>query len=375
MVHHRSTPHIAILNIPRREQLTMLWQMMQQPHTLYWRLRGESLNHHDLNHQLTQVLAADGYQDPAGIQQVIMDEIDRAEPQALLNMLQQYVQRQSHCRLVLMSRALPLTILRDPSLRPYVVWQAPSSAVHLIYNQMVLEVQTLGAAWVQVNGLPILDWEGELPRHLFFYLIHHPQAQARQIQQVLWSADEQGNLNRLLNAVNHRLRAVLGGHFVRYRHDKYRRLNNIHIDYDVLNFQKLLTENCNARTPQERIDLLEKALQLYRGDFLPMISAEWAVRVRADLAERYHQALVWLGELYLAMGNREQAVRYLLRAVYHQPQHSQSNALLMQAYLMNKDRRRVLEIYHRYLEAIPYNQMPDDTLQQLAVKAEEHGNS
>jgi DNA-binding SARP family transcriptional activator len=115
---------------------------------------------------------------------------------------------------------------------------------------------------------------------------------------------------------------------------------------DVVEFDEALTRAAESERRGAislARDELERAVHLYRGDYLASASdAEWAHAPRERLRLRFVQAAVRAGELALASGQVETATEFALRAVGSDPWSEPARRLLAEARLAGADRSGAL---------------------------------
>lgn len=69
------------------------------------------------------------------------------------------------------------------------------------------------------------------------------------------------------------------------------------IEIDALSFKELVEKARYVETPQEKMEMLEKACRMYTGEFLPGLSGEeWVVLESVQYKNLYFEALGWLCE-------------------------------------------------------------------------------
>jgi DNA-binding SARP family transcriptional activator len=114
------------------------------------------------------------------------------------------------------------------------------------------------------------------------------------------------------------------------------------LDVDAWQIEELLDRAAEAeRTgePSAALDLYRRALSLYRGPYLSDAGyEEWALPHRDRLSARFVAAAVRAGELTLAAGNPEEALRLAARAVETEPWSEPAYRLSVAAHLARGDR-------------------------------------
>jgi DNA-binding SARP family transcriptional activator len=154
-----------------------------------------------------------------------------------------------------------------------------------------LRVRALGSLDVERDGKPV---DIGSPRELLLFLLLHPNgATKEQIGAALWPDADPARLRNNFHVTVHRLRKVLGdAEWVIARGDAY--VLKPGIDFDAVTFEREINAAIRARDAAR----LQRAIELYRGDFFENASAgEWHLEVRDRLRDLYAKALATLGRL------------------------------------------------------------------------------
>jgi len=294
-----------------------------------------------------------------------LDEVERVEDsaefhsfiQALVGNLDAHVQ-------VLVSA---LTLYRQPWIK-YIqsgeavllgteVRSAPLTLTVEAQERPQLDVYGFGRGRVFVNGHEITVWDGILPRNIFFFLMDNELVTRDQIFALFWPdlpVKEATNVfhvtkrkisERISTASgdqqNYELTSYSGGFYV--PSEKVRR------HYDVADFEKLMEQGYYTDNDDERLDLFQKAVELYRAPFLETIHMPWAIQHREKLRMMYVDALVGLGRVERGRGHSEQAIGFFLRALGEVPQREDIHREVMELYYALNRARDAMQQY-RFLE-------------------------
>jgi len=157
------------------------------------------------------------------------------------------------------------------------------------------------------------NWDGALPRNLFFYFMDNTLVTRSQIFQMFWPelpVKEATNVfhvtkrkiaERLSMKVNdgqnYELTRYANGFFTRYANGFYTPSEKLGRHYDVADFQSAVERALMTGDKAEEETLLRQAVELYRGPFLSEIDMDWIVARRDSLRQMYAQALIGLGRL------------------------------------------------------------------------------
>lgn len=110
---------------------------------------------------------------------------------------------------------------------------------------------------------------------------------------------------------------------------------------------KMASDLCNSNKKQEAVDLLNEAIQIYRGELLEgdnlgaLLSIE-----REALSKQYHHSLVTLGRLLLELGRYDEAVNVLTQACSASFADENSHRLQMLIHYALGNQWQALQIYN-----------------------------
>lgn len=155
----------------------------------------------------------------------------------------------------------------------------------------------------------------------------------------------------------HQLRSMLGGTEKICFKDGFCSINQDLFWIDVHYFNHLLElakKACRSNNKQEAVNLLLKAADLYRGEFLEGDNlGELLSREREVVAKKYHDCLVTCGSIFLKLGLADQAVKVLSQACSIPFSEERSYRLLMLAHYGFGNQWQALNVYStlsQYLE-------------------------
>ena len=240
-----------------------------------------------------------------------------------------------------------------------------------------LKIRTLGQADVLVDGIPA-RWRSESARTLFFYLLSHPEGKTRQeIIETLWDLNSDAASGNRFRVVVYRLRAALGSNeTVVQDHCHYRLDQGVLEASDAHQFQSAFERAEHAATVQMRLAGYQHSLGLYRGDYLPRETADWAREVRAEHRAMSVRAEIELSLLHRGRGDCQASVAALARALRRDPfigeNHHQK---LMSCLSVVENKYAAIEHYRRFLaflhDELADTPMPETTLLAQRIKAGE----
>jgi DNA-binding SARP family transcriptional activator len=240
-----------------------------------------------------------------------------------------------------------------------------------------LKIHTLGQSDVLVDGIPA-RWRSESARTLFFYLLSHPEGKTRQeIIETLWDTNSNPASGNRFRVVVYRLRAALGPNETLVQdHCHYRLVQGVLEASDAHQFQSAFERAEHAPTAEMRLSGYQHSLGLYKGDYLPRETADWALEVRAEHRTMAVRAEIELSLLHRGRGDCQASVAALAGALRRDPfigenHHQKLMACLSvveSKYVAIEHYRRFLAFLHEELDDTP---MPETMLLAQRIKAGE----
>jgi predicted ATPase/DNA-binding SARP family transcriptional activator len=172
-----------------------------------------------------------------------------------------------------------------------------------------LILTALGDELVQLDGqrLGPARFSYAKPRELLFLLAERGPIDKGQIGLALWPAASGSDLRSAFHTTLHHLRKAVGADRVLFQQGRYG-LRLDELDYDVGRFRDALAQARSAPDRGSEVRRLQRATQLYTGDFLPSSTSDWSATTRDTLCDHYQRALMALGRLLSAGGGHIAAV-------------------------------------------------------------------
>jgi hypothetical protein len=250
---------------------------------------------------------------------LILDECDRVNEAALLETVRAFIGRLIHGRVILFTRTTPSALLDENWLREQTrFFPVDESLMLWDYAQrrddsILLEVRALGTGHVLLNGRVVDNWDGVLPRSLFFYLVDRGMVTRSEIFETFWPNLTVREATNVFHVTKRKISEVLQIDLTRYGASYYHISPQIQLSYDVTLFTKLVQDASIVRG-REAVDLLERALLLYRGALMTSLNADWVQQRRRSLQHTYLEALELLGETFEQLGEARRALGCYRRA-------------------------------------------------------------
>jgi two-component SAPR family response regulator len=227
-----------------------------------------------------------------------------------------------------------------------------------------LEVYAFGRGHALVNGQPITNWDGALPRNLFFFFLDHSLVTRDEIFKTFWPNLNVKEATNVFHVTKRKIterismKVVEGGNYelTQYNSGFYLPGDKVVRHYDVGDFQSAVERAIIASNEKEELALYMQAIDLYRAPFLQTVEMNWVQERREHLRQLYSQSLIGVGRIWKRRQNDYQALGFFTRALKEVPEREDIHREVMAIYLrlgMIEDAKR----QYRRLE-----QVLDETL-------------
>ncbi|OLF14703.1 AfsR/SARP family transcriptional regulator [Actinophytocola xanthii] len=213
-----------------------------------------------------------------------------------------------------------------------------------------VEVRCLGVFALTINGRTVERWRAGKARELLQFLLLRPGRVVPRdtLCDALWpDSPGTGRTRGSLKVAVHALRRILDDHLgldgrdvdtqplrvITVEQGYLLDVDRLHIDFEV--FDELVDRAHRADTAHSTTEAAARfraAVELYGGDFLAEVDAEWACVQREWLRSRYLYALQRLAELDLAAQDHLSVVRWCRRMIDAEPLCEQAYRTLMVAH-------------------------------------------
>ncbi len=204
-----------------------------------------------------------------------------------------------------------------------------------------LEVYGLGRGYALVNGQQITNWDGALPRNLFFFFIDRPLITRDEIFEVFWpnlSVKEATNVfhvtkRKISERITMKVDASGSFELTQYASGFYMPSDKIVRHYDVDDFQEAVEQALVATDERKEEMLYRRAIDLYKAPFLQTIDMPWVSDRREHLKQLYAQALIGMGRIHLRHNALERALGFFTRTLKETPEREDIHREVMKLYL------------------------------------------
>ncbi len=204
-----------------------------------------------------------------------------------------------------------------------------------------LEVYAFGRGHALVNGLPITNWDGALPRNLFFFFMDHPLVTRDEIFATFWpelSVKEATNVfhvtkRKITERISMKVSEDANYELTQYNSGFYMPSDKIVRHYDTGDFQEAIDKALVAGSEKEEMALLSRAIDIYKAPFLQTIEMKWVVERRDALRQLYAQALIGMGRIYFRRSEDQRAIGFFTRALKETPEREDIHRQIMGLYM------------------------------------------
>ena len=203
-----------------------------------------------------------------------------------------------------------------------------------------LEVYAFGRGHALVNGLPITNWDGALPRNLFFFFMDHQLITRDEIFDTFWpdlSVKEATNVfhvtkRKITERISMKISENGSYELTQYNSGFYMPGEKVVRHYDVGDFQEAVDKALVANSEKEEVALLSRAIDIYKAPFLQTIEMKWVVQRRDTLRQLYAQALIGMARIYNRRGEDQRAIGFFTRALKETPEREDIHRQVMGLY-------------------------------------------
>jgi LuxR family maltose regulon positive regulatory protein len=213
-----------------------------------------------------------------------------------------------------------------------------------------LRIFGFGQARVERAGeeIPLSEWEAAATRYLLFCLLVDAPQSRDQLAAALWPELVAHKIKATFHTTKFRLKRALGCEALLYDGQRYQIHPNLNYWFDVAEFERLLAN----KTPERRVEQLQQAIALYRGDFVEDCYADWCLPYREALRELYLEALDELAGLLLARRQYRQAIQTLRKGLETDDLREEFHRRLMRALALSGRRSQAVSQYQRCTEIL-----------------------
>lgn len=204
-----------------------------------------------------------------------------------------------------------------------------------------LEINGFGQGRAFINGIEIDQWDGVLPRNLFFYFVDKPLVTRDEIFSIFWptlNIKEATNVyhvtkRKITEKLNLSLNQNGEYELTNYNGGFYHPSNDITRHYDVSQFESDVEEASMTFDDAAQAKLYRRAIDLYKAPFLTSLDLPWVQERREKLQRLFLEALIGLARIHKSQQQHPEALGYFIRALRENPFREDLHREVMQLYL------------------------------------------
>ncbi len=260
------------------------------------------------------------------------------------------------CRFVLSGRVWPTRLVKRCVPGTIRILPAAPDDLLLDYLQnsshkIFLEVRALGSGQVFIDGRHVNQWDGVLPRALFFYLVDRGMTTRDEVFNTFWPELTTREATNVFHVTKRKISEILGVDLTVYSSGFYRISPQIELSYDVVAFAEAV-QNSAVYEGADAQALLERAILLHSRAFLNGFEQPWAARRREELVKTYAEALSSLAQMCETQHRIQDALGLYVRAFSTLPQREDLARSLMRLYRQDGCPDRALQVYRRLVDEL-----------------------
>ncbi len=203
-----------------------------------------------------------------------------------------------------------------------------------------VEIYALGRGHAIVNGQEITNWDGALPRNLFFYFVDNELVTRDDIFGTFWpnlAIKEATNVFHVTKRkISERISSKVDGkgnyELTNYTSGFYMPSDKVIRHYDAGDFQEAVELATVSNDPREEEELYRRAVDLYKAPFLETLNMPWVNDRRAQLQMLHAQALIGLARIHHNRGENEEAIGLYVRGIKEAPDREDIYQTVIQLY-------------------------------------------
>jgi DNA-binding SARP family transcriptional activator len=284
-------------------------------------------------------------------------------------------------RIIIKGRSFSSGLLTDPNIHPRTaVLPVDSDRMLIDYAALLdgkttLEVRAFGQGMVMVNSQSVERWEGLLPRALFFFFVDRALVTRDEIFATFWPTLTNREATNVFHVTKRKISEILGVTLTTYSSGFYRLSPDLDLRYDVVLFQEAMQEAAIA-DENRAVTLYNRAIELYREEFLTAVDSAWAIRRRDEMRLLYIEALVGLARINHRQAQADYALGLFARAHSLAPEREDITYTLIELYIAAHHYDHARAIYRRHTVALKnaFNTSPADKTKALIQSIQKHAS-
>ncbi len=215
-----------------------------------------------------------------------------------------------------------------------------------------LSIYALGKSQVLVDGKLVTNpsWTNQKrAREMFFYLVtrHNKALTKEEIGVTLWPDSSSELLRMQFRNTLYFLRYALGQEVIVATDRRYAFNLDMDYSYDVQDFEHTISQAEMTTNAEQKVELLQHAMQIYQGEFYPEGEGSWLMLERQRLAQMHEHSVLELARLLLERGEAKIALAHCQKILAEDHCQETAHRLAMQAYAALGNRSGVVKQFEQ----------------------------
>jgi LuxR family maltose regulon positive regulatory protein len=211
-----------------------------------------------------------------------------------------------------------------------------------------LEIITLGEMKVKFNEkwLTSSDWQTQSARDFFFLILSQPHGLTKEeIGLQLWPEDSEQEFKFHFKNAIYRVRHAIGKESILLVDDRYFFNKELDYQFDADTFRREIKAARKSEEPQDRINHYQAAINLYRGQYLPAMDADWIMLEREKLHQQFIDIMIEMTRTAFEHGNYTLSIHYAKQTLEIDPCQEEMVRIAMRAQAANGNRGEVARLF------------------------------
>jgi two-component SAPR family response regulator len=197
------------------------------------------------------------------------------------------------------------------------------------------------------------DWQTQNARELFYLFLANPGGLTKeQVGLFFWPDATPDELKLRFKNALYRLRRALGGETILLEEDYYKFNLALDYDYDVEKFQRHIKSANHTKDISEKMDYLQKAVDIYQGEYLTEFDGTWVVAPRMRYQQMYIDSLMQMAKFTMDEMDYQSALRYCNKVIQEDSCLEEAHRLAMQIHSINGNRVAIVRQYENCVAAL-----------------------
>lgn len=207
-----------------------------------------------------------------------------------------------------------------------------------------LEVYTFGEARVYCEG-NLVNFQTAQAKELFLFFATQPgEWRKEQVLDAMWEGEATNQAKDQFNSSVYRIRRALYPESISFHNGVYQLNPEVVCSIDADEFEDKVGE-AKARQGEEKLELLEHAIQLYKGKYLQDVYADWSAPRRQELRVLYTDTLAELAQNRVQLGEPQRGLELYQKLLAEDPEREETYREVIELYLSQGNRPAALAAY------------------------------